>query len=63
MDGRESEHPIVIDEAGEQNLLDPVERRGCRIVHPEAESRSRASNLATSHCKAKGRYEDHNGTM
>jgi hypothetical protein len=45
MGDRESEHPIVIEEAGEQALLDPVERRGCRVAGSLAGNTPRAWNL------------------
>ena len=45
MGDRESEHPIVIEEAGEQALLDPVERRGCRVAGSHAGTTPRAWNL------------------
>src|SRR3954464_3752137 len=35
----------IIAEAGEQALLDPVERRGCRVVGPSSEIPPRGTNL------------------
>jgi hypothetical protein len=57
-DGRQGvAAPQSSDEAGERALPDPVERRGRRVVGPDAGTTLRASDLRACHREADGSCE------